>query len=199
MNGAREVRVAVDIGGTFTDVAIEVDGRYVTAKRSTTPEHPMNGVLDAVTLGLGRADLTPADVNVVLQHGTTLATNAIIERRGAVVGLVTTEGFRDVLEIAYERRYDQYDLGSHRPDPLVPRRRCYTVSERVGSDGSVLRPLDEDSVMGVLESMERDGVESVAVGLINSFVNPTHEQQIAALIERFQPQMAVSQSSRAFS
>ncbi len=195
MNGAREVRVAVDIGGTFTDVAIEVDGRYVTAKRSTTPEHPMNGVLDAVTLGLGRADLTPADVNVVLQHGTTLATNAIIERRGAVVGLVTTEGFRDVLEIAYERRYDQYDLGSHRPDPLVPRRRCYTVSERVGSDGSVLRPLDEDSVMGVLESMERDGVESVAVGLINSFANPTHEQQIAALIERFQPQMAVSQSS----
>ncbi len=155
----------------------------------------MNGVLDAVALALGRADLTPADVNVVLQHGTTLATNAIIERRGAVVGLVATEGFRDVLQIAYERRYDQYDLGSHRPDPLVPRRRCYTVRERVGSDGSVLTPLDERSVLDALECMERDGVESVAIGLINSFANASHEQQVAALIERHQPRMAVSQSS----
>ena len=190
----RERRLAVDIGGTFTDAAIEVDGDYVTAKCSTTPGRLIDGVLEAIGLALGRAGLQPADVDVVVQHGTTLATNAIIERRGAVVGLITTEGFRDVLEIAYEPGTTSTTCGSHHPEPLVPRRRCYTVRERVGSDGSVLSAVDEDSVMYVLSAMDRDGVESVAIGLINSFANPSHEQEIAKLIERHNPSMAVSVS-----
>jgi N-methylhydantoinase A len=191
----RQARLAVDIGGTFTDAAIEVDGRYVTAKHLTTPGRPVEGVLGAVSLALSRAGLTPADVDVVLQHGTTLATNAVIERRGAVVGLLVTEGFRDVLEIAYERRYDQYDLGSHRPEPLVPRRRCYPVRERTSADGGIIVPLNESSVLEAIEAMRRDGVESVAVGFINSFVNPRHEHEAGALIKQHAPALPVSLSS----
>jgi N-methylhydantoinase A len=192
---SRHIRLAVDIGGTFTDAAIEVDGAYVTAKRLTSVRDPVDSVLHAVNAALARANLRPSQVDVVLQHGTTLATNAIIERRGAVVGLITTSGFRDVLEIAYERRYDQYDLGSHHPEPLVPRDRCYSVDERIGADGRVLVPLEEGSALAAIRSMQQDGVESIAIGLINSFTNPSHERQIAAIAQRSAPELPISLSS----
>ena len=134
-------RLAVDIGGTFTDVAVERGGSCLTSKVLTTPGDPVRGVLDGVRLALVRAELAPPDIGAVV-HGTTLATNALIERRGATVGTIVTEGFRDILEIAYERRYDQYDLGIEKPDTLVPRERVATVAERVAAAGQVLEPLD---------------------------------------------------------
>ena len=112
-------RLAVDIGGTFTDVAVERGGSCLTSKVLTTPGDPVRGVLDGVRLALARAELAPPDIGAVV-HGTTLATNALIERHGATVGAIVTEGFRDILEIAWERRYDQYDLCIEKPDTLVP-------------------------------------------------------------------------------
>ena len=148
-DGAVTARLAVDIGGTFTDLAVErAKGDEVerwTAKVLTTPAAPELGVLDGVRVVLGRAGLTPADIELVI-HGTTLATNAVIERKGARTALLTTDGFRDVLALGNESRYDQYDLNIELPQPLVPRRWRVTVPERLDNEGKVLRPLDEDAV-----------------------------------------------------
>ncbi len=116
----KAARLAVDIGGTFTDVVVEHKGNQTTAKVLTTPRAPEEGVLEGVTLALAQAGLAVSDVGILI-HGTTLATNAIIERKGAVTALITTEGFRDVLDIAYETRFDQYDIFLEKTAPLVPR------------------------------------------------------------------------------
>ena len=187
-------RLAVDIGGTFTDVAVERDGACHTGKVLTTPHDPVRGVLDGARLALARAGLAPGDVGTVI-HGTTLATNALIERRGATVGAIVTEGFRDILEIARERRYDQYDLYIEKPDTLVPRERVATVSERVSATGQVLGPLDPDSVHRAVGALVAGGVESIAVCLLHSYVNPAHEQAVRAAVERRAPGLPVSLSS----
>ena len=187
-------RLAVDIGGTFTDVAVERDGACHTGKVLTTPDDPVRGVLDGARLALARAGLAPGDVGAVI-HGTTLATNALIERRGAAVGAIVTAGFRDILEIACERRYDQYDLYIEKPDTLVPRERVATVSERVSATGQVLDPLDRDSVHRAVDALVAGGVESIAVCLLHSYVNPAHEQAVGATVERRAPGVAVSLSS----
>lgn len=137
-------RLAAEVGGTFTDIAVETGGRYVTAKTPTTPADPAEGVLSGIRLALARAELSPSDMASVI-HGTTLATNALIERKGAKVGVVTTRGFRDILEIAYERRYDQYDIFLDKPDMIVTRERCHTVPECIDADGEVLVPLEESA------------------------------------------------------
>ena len=187
-------RLAVDIGGTFTDVAVERDGACHTGKVLTTPDDPVRGVLDGARLALARAGLAPGDVGAVI-HGTTLATNALIERRGAAVGAIVTAGFRDILEIACERRYDQYDLYIEKPDTLVPRERVATVAERVSATGQVLDPLDRDSVHRAVDALVAGGVESIAVCLLHSYVNPAHEQAVGATVERRAPGVAVSLSS----
>ena len=187
-------RLAVDIGGTFTDVAVEHDGACHTGKVLTTPDDPVRAVLDGARLALSRAGLAPADVGTVI-HGTTLATNALIERRGAAVGVIVTAGFRDILEIAYERRYDQYDLSLEKPDTLVPRERVVTVSERVSATGQVLDPLDHDSVHRAVDALVAEGVESIAVCLLHSYVNPAHEQAVREAVERRAPGVPVSLSS----
>src|SRR3979411_2818755 len=133
-------RLAVDIGGTFTDLALEHEGRRVTVKVLTTPAQPERGVLDGVGTILREAGLAPADVGIVV-HGTTLATNAIIERKGARTALITTQGFRDVLAMGNESRYDQYDLNIVLPEPLVPRYLRLPVPERLDNTGKILRPL----------------------------------------------------------
>ena len=122
-------RLAVDIGGTFTDVAIEIDDRIETAKTLTTAGAPVDGVIEGIGYALDHSSLAPGDFGSII-HGTTLATNALIERRGARVGVITTAGFRDILEIGYERRYDQYDINIDKPDLIVPRDRVFTVEER---------------------------------------------------------------------
>ena len=175
-------RLAVDIGGTFTDLALEQGGARFTAKTLTTPAAPEQGVLTGIAQILRDAGLAPGDVALVV-HGTTLATNAIIERKGAPTALITTEGFRDVLAMGNESRYDQYDLQIRLPEPLVPRHLRLPVPERMDAEGRVLLPLDEDAVRALIPMLRAEGVQSVAVGFLHAFTNPAHEQRAGAILE----------------
>jgi len=186
-------RLAVDIGGTFTDLALEHGGRRATAKVLTTGAQPERGVLDGVAAILRGAGLAPADVSILV-HGTTLATNAIIERKGARTALVTTQGFRDVLAMGNESRYDQYDLNITLPQPLVPRHLRLPVPERLDNEGAVLLPLDEDTVHELVPVLRREGVQSVAVGFLHSFVNPAHERRVHDILNHAMPDLPVSLS-----
>ncbi|MEM7505611.1 MAG: hydantoinase B/oxoprolinase family protein [Pseudomonadota bacterium] len=186
-------RLAVDIGGTFTDIAVESPTGLFTAKTLTTPLRPVEGVLNGIALALGGADLMPTDFGAVV-HGTTLATNALIERRGAKVGVIATEGFRDILEIGYERRYDQYDLYLEKPDLIVPRDCVATVRERTGADGSVIDPIDPASLDHAIAKLIEAGVESVAVCLLHSYAAPTHEIAIREALAKTAPVLPVSLS-----
>ncbi|WP_428275757.1 hydantoinase B/oxoprolinase family protein [Candidatus Palauibacter sp.] len=189
-----EARLAIDIGGTFTDVALETGGRLVTTKVLTTATAPERGVLEGVHKVLGLADVPPSAVRLVI-HGTTLATNAIIERRGARTALIVTSGHRDALEMAHENRFEQYDIGVDRPEPLVPRRLRLPVEERVDHRGRVLVPLEEDSVRALLPTLEAAGVESVAVGLIHGYANPAHERRIGEILDEWRPGLPVTLAS----
>jgi N-methylhydantoinase A len=187
-------RLAVDIGGTFTDLAIEKDGQRWTAKVLTTPAAPEKGVLEGVQQVLAKAAMKPADLALVI-HGTTLATNAVIERKGAKTALITTDGFRDVLALANEARYDQYDLNIALAKPLVPRRWRLPVPERLDNTGKVLLALDEASVRAHIPFMRAEGIESLAIGFIHGFVNPTHERRTAEIVREAWPELPVSLSS----
>ena len=194
----RNLRLAADIGGTFTDVVLDGTGAdgsgRVTAKVLTTYRDPADGVLTGVRQVLEDAGADPADVGLVL-HGTTLATNALIERRGAVTALLTTAGHRDALEMAFENRFEQYDVDIDRPAPLVPRPLRLPVPERLDARGEVLRPLDLDAVAALIPELQRRQVESVAVGLLHSYVNPDHERRVGELLHDRLPDVAVSLSS----
>src|ERR1700719_1734591 len=190
----QDVRLGVDIGGTFTDVALEVGDRRYTAKGLTTPRAPEDGVLAIVRSVIAEAGIAPGDVRLII-HGTTLATKALIERKGAKTALLTTEGFRDVVEIRHENRFEQYDLNIDLPPPLVPRRLRLPVRERIDAQGAVLLPLDHDSVARAVETLEAQQVEAVAVGLLHSFTNPEHERRVGAAIARRLPNIAVTLSS----
>jgi N-methylhydantoinase A len=176
-----EARLGVDIGGTFTDVALERRGQRFSAKILTTPHAPERGVLAAIRAVLREAALTPADLALII-HGTTLATNAIIERKGAKTALVTTKGFRDTIEIRHENRFEQYDVNIDLPPPLVPRRLRRVVPERIDARGRVVVPLDEAAVTRLAERLNADGVDSVAIGFLHSYVNPSHEQRTRELL-----------------
>jgi len=139
---SKTARLAVDIGGTFTDLVLALPDRSLSTKVLTTHDAPERAVLEGTAAILAQAGITAADLALVI-HGTTLATNALIERKGARTALVTTEGFRDSLEIAYEHRFEQYDLYMERPEPLVPRPLRFEVPERVAADGTVLLAMDE--------------------------------------------------------
>ena len=142
-------RIAIDIGGTFTDVVLEQDRRQWTAKVLTTPRAPEEGVLTGILAALDRASVAPADIGIVI-HGTTLATNALIERKGARTALLTTAGFRDTIELGTESRFEQYDVNLEKPPPLVPRNWRLPVAERTAADGEILRPLEERSVLDAI-------------------------------------------------
>ncbi len=187
-------RLAVDIGGTFTDVVFDFRSRRTSTKVLTTPNAPEDGVLTGLERVLGLAGATPADVAVVL-HGTTLATNALIERRGAKTALVTTEGHRDVLEMAFENRFEQYDINIGRPAPLVPRRLRLTVPERMNAAGEALVPLDLDAVADVARVLTREGVESVAVGYLHGYANPEHELRTRDELTRALPGLSITLAS----
>jgi N-methylhydantoinase A len=188
------IRLGVDIGGTFTDVALEIGERRFTAKILTTPHAPEEGVLAALRSVTAEAGVAPGEVGVII-HGTTLATNALIERKGARTALLTTEGFRDVVEIRHENRFEQYDVNIDLPPPLVPRRLRLPVRERIDAQGEVLLPLDESSVARAIEALAAQQVEAVAVGLLHSFTNPDHERRLGDAIARRLPQVAVTLSS----
>ena len=193
MTSSPTIRVGVDIGGTFTDVALEIGERRFTGKILTTPHAPEDGVLAALRSVTAEAGVEPGEVGVII-HGTTLATNALIERKGARTALLTTEGFRDVVEIRHENRFEQYDVNIDLPPPLVPRRLRLPVRERIDAQGEVLVPLDESSVARAIETLAAQQIEAVAVGLLHSFTNPDHERRVGDAIARRLPQVAVTLS-----
>src|SRR5215472_13183536 len=174
-------RLGVDVGGTFTDATLidEATGEVRIAKVLTTPRDPSQGFLEVVRRILRQADVRPADVRYLV-HATTVATNAIIEGNLAPTGFVTTEGFRDLLEIQRQIRPSLYDLQFDKPRPLVPRYRCFGVPERLDSRGNVLAALDEDALGRVAEALRQEGVEAVAVCFLHAYVSPRHEQQAGA-------------------
>jgi N-methylhydantoinase A len=189
-----KVRLGVDIGGTFTDVALEVGDRRFTAKTLTTSRAPEDGMLSASRAVVAEAGLKPGDVELII-HGTTLATNALIERKGARTALLTTEGFRDVIEIRQENRFEQYDIDIGLPPPLVPRRLRLPVRERIDARGEVLLPLDEHTVDRAIERLAAQAVDAVAIGLLHSFTNPEHERRVADIVARRLPHVALTLSS----
>jgi N-methylhydantoinase A len=195
MNPVRKARLAVDIGGTFTDVVLELPGAgRVTTKLLTTYSHPGEAVLKGICQVMQQAGLSSGDIGLII-HGTTLATNALIERRGARTALLTTEGHRDALEMAHEDRFEQYDINIDRPRPLVPRYLRLPVHERLDCNGRVLIPLDEDSIESALPVLEEHGVESVAIGYLHAFVNPQHEQRTAELLQAARPDLSITLAS----
>ncbi|MEZ5235543.1 MAG: hydantoinase/oxoprolinase family protein [Acidimicrobiales bacterium] len=176
------VRLAADIGGTFTDVVLErADGALHTRKLLTTHAAPERAVLEGMAAVLAEAGVARGDVYGVV-HGTTLATNALIERTGAVTGLLTTDGFRDTVEIAHEDRFEQYDLLMERPAPLVPRELRIGVRQRHSARGEELVPLDEDGVRAAAATFRRAGVTSVAIGFLHAYVDDAHERRAAAIL-----------------
>ena len=185
-----------DIGGTFTDfMLVDLDtGETVVDKCLTTPDDPTRAVMEGVARLAERRPGLAAGLDRVV-HGTTLMINAIIERKGAATALVTTEGFRDIVEIGREKRYDVYDIWAQFPRPLAPRRWRREVAERVYSDGRVLRPLDEEGARRELRTLAADGVESIAVSLLHAYANPVHEQALEALAREVAPGLFVSLSS----
>jgi len=188
------VRLAADIGGTFTDIVIEAGDRLLTMKVLTTPRAPEQAVVEGTRAVLADAGLGFADIGVFL-HGTTLATNAIIERKGARTALIATEGFRDVVEIADESRYDQYDVFLDKPAPLVPRALRFTVPERMDVEGTVRLALDEDAVRAVAAELTRRDIQAVAIAFIHGYANPAHEERAAAIIRELCPRIEITLSS----
>jgi N-methylhydantoinase A len=191
---AARARLGCDIGGTFTDAALEVGQARFTAKVLTTHAAPEAGVLSAIAAVLDQVALPPAALDLVI-HGTTLATNALIERKGARTALVTTEGFRDVLAIRLEHRFDLYDLDIELPVPLVPRALRLPVRERIAADGHVIEPLDEAALPAIARELQVARVESLAIGFLHSWRNPDHEQRAGRLLARLLPDVAITLSS----
>jgi N-methylhydantoinase A len=188
------IRIGIDIGGTFTDVALEVGQRRLTSKILTTMNNPVDACMKGLAEVIVAAGLTPGDVDAIV-HGTTLATNALIERKGAVTSMITTEGFRDVIEIGTEGRPEQYDINILKPAPLVPRRRRLTVSERLNRDGNTLIPLKESGLEALLPSLDAAGTQSLAIAFLHSYVNPMHERQARDFFARHRPDWFLSLSS----
>ena len=188
------VRIAVDIGGTFTDVVVEAGGSLTSTKVATTPRAPEEGVMEGIGAALDRSGMGPDSVALVI-HGTTLATNALIERKGARTALVTTEGFRDSVEMAYEHRFEQYDLYMERPEPLAPREWRLGVPERLAADGSILLPLDEETVCAHARTLAGAGMEAVAVGFLHSYVDDRHERRAGEILRDMLPGATVCLSS----
>ncbi len=188
------IRLGVDIGGTFTDVVMEKDGALFSTKVLTTYTAPEDAIIDGMHQVCAKAGVNPSEIGQII-HGTTLATNALIERRGAKTALITTEGFRDVIEMRTESRFEQYDLNLQLPEPLLPRHMRFTVAGRVDANGQVLIDIDRAEVEAVVDKIAEAGFESVAVGLIHSYLNPAHEQLVREVLAEKLPDVSVSISS----
>jgi len=193
---SRNLRLAVDVGGTFTDLVLHdgATGAIATGKLLTTPADPSLAIIDGTRRLLQKHGKSPADLDLFI-HATTLVTNTLIERKGAVTGLIMTRGFRDIIEMGTETRYDIYDLGIDLPPPLVPRAMRREVTERMDAAGAVMTQLDLEEVRAVVGGLVDEGATAIAVCLLHSYINPHHEQAIGELIRREFPRVAVSLSS----
>lgn len=183
MTSTQDIRLGADIGGTFTDIAVEVGGRLYSTKVLTTYAAPEQAILDGIGIVTAEAGITAADIDIVI-HGTTLATNALIERRGARTALVTTEGFRDVIEMRTENRFEQYDLNIRLPPPLIPREDRFTVAGRIGAQGQELAPLDEAALEALADRIAAEGFGAVAIGFIHAYANGAHEERAREILAR---------------
>jgi N-methylhydantoinase A len=196
VSGDSSYRAGVDIGGTFTDLILidDATGDLTVGKVLTTPDDPSSAVADVLSEALVRAGASPAAVRHVI-HGTTLVTNAVIERKGARTALLTTRGYRDAYEIAREHRYDLYDLFLEMPTPLVPRYLRMEVDERVYADGSVSKAPEADAVARLVAELRDKDIQAIAVCFVHSYANPTHERLVGDIIREVAPDMRVSLSS----
>jgi len=184
---AKTAKLAADIGGTFTDIVLEDGAKRWSGKVLTTTHAPELGVIEGLRLVLADSGLKPQDIGVFI-HGTTLATNALIERKGAKTAFITTEGFRDIIEQGYEKRFDHYDLMIDRPVPLVPRTLRMEITERLAADGRVLLPLDEGAVSGLARRIVAEDVKSVAIGFLHAYAHDAHEKRVRELLAKQLPQ-----------
>ena len=187
------IRLATDIGGTFTDLALERDGELLTGKLLTTLDRPEQAVLEGSRDLLARAGVAPGDVDLVI-HGTTLATNAIIERKGARTAFVSTAGFTDMIDIGHENRFEQYDLMITRPQPLVPRPLRFGLRERIDVEGRVITALADEALEELADFLASTRPESLAVCLLHSYANATHERLVARFVQDRFPEISVSLS-----
>jgi N-methylhydantoinase A len=189
-----KARVGVDIGGTFTDVALELGGELFSTKVLTDYTAPESAIIKGVGIVAAKAGIGLKDIGVII-HGTTLATNALIERRGAKTAFITTEGFRDTIEMRTENRFEQYDLNIKLPPPLIERCDRFTLAERIDAQGGVLLAPTEAQIEAIAARIEQGGYESVAVGFIHAYVNGVHERMMRDALEKRLPYVSVSISS----
>lgn len=188
--GDNKMKVATDIGGTFTDlVYVDAEGRVGTAKSHTTPHSFDIGVINVIK----ESKINPEAIEMFI-HGSTVVINALIQRDGVKTGLITTKGFRDVLEIARGNRPDLYNVQYKKPTPFVPRYLRQEVTERLNYKGEVLTPLDKDELKEIISYFKKEKVEAIAVAFLHSYVNPTHEKEAAKLIKELWPEVAVTTS-----
>jgi N-methylhydantoinase A len=187
-------RIGIDIGGTFTDIALVEDARgsIGIVKVPTMPKNLAEGVLGALQTAMRRHAIPAAEVSL-LSHATTIVTNAILAESGARAALVTTRGFRDVLELRRSARADLYDLFQDAPAVLIPRRRRFEITERIGADGAVITPLAESEIERLIADLRTARVEAVAVSLLFSFLNPEHERRLGARLNADLPNVPVCQ------
>ncbi len=188
------VRVAIDIGGTFTDAVLETESDRHTVKVLTTSNNPADAFMESLYKLINKTDFSAGDIELIT-HGTTLATNALIERKGAKTALLVTHGHRDSIEIAYENRFDQYNFDAKRNEPLIPRKWRWGIKERINFRGDVLTEIDMSSLAPILEKIESNCIESIAVGFLHSYANPDHEFKIREILLDHFPLLSVSISS----
>jgi len=189
-----KARLAVDIGGTFTDLCLDWNDKRTSAKVLTTPRAPEEGVMTGVADILKLSGVKPADLGLII-HGTTLATNAIIERKGARTALVVTEGFRDSIEMAFEHRFEQYDIFMMKPPPLVARELRFGIPERLDGRGNVLLPLDEAAVRALAPRLKAAGIEAIAIGYMHAYLDGKHERRTRDILAETMPDVSYSLSS----
>lgn len=185
------IRLGADIGGTFTDIVLEVGEQIFSTKVLTNYTQPEQAIIDGMAIVTEQAGIGLAEIDQII-HGTTLATNALIERRGAKTALVTTEGFRDVIEMRTESRFDQYDLNIRLPKPLIPREHRYPVAGRIGAQGQELAPLDEDALRALIPVLKAEGFGAIAIGFIHSYVNPAHERRAREILSELGLPVSIS-------
>ena len=188
------IRLGADIGGTFTDVVLEVGSKLHSTKVLTTYTAPENAIIDGMHQVCKKAGISPTEIQQII-HGTTLATNALIERRGAKTAFITTKGFRDVIEMRTESRFEQYDLNLTLPEPLLPRQRRYVLAERVAASGETLIPLNRADVEALVDELSASNYDSIAVGFLHSYLNDAHERMVQEVIAEKMPNAMVSLSS----
>ncbi|SLN42834.1 Acetophenone carboxylase gamma subunit [Roseovarius albus] len=190
----QDIRVGADIGGTFTDIALDLRGEIFSTKVLTNYAAPEQAILDGIAIVTEQAGIAFGDLDIII-HGTTLATNALIERRGAKTALITTEGFRDVIEMRTENRFDQYDLNIKLPEPLIPRQHRFPVAGRIDAQGNELQALDEVRLNALADEIAQGGFGAVAIGFIHSYQNPEHEERARDILAAKLPGIPISISA----